>query len=51
MKAFEELKEDLLTRAKNAGACQRGYAMGLRSETKADLLMACLLYTSDAADE
>ena len=40
MKAFEELKEDLLTRAKNAGACQRGYAMGLRSETKADLLMA-----------
>ncbi|MFK1876096.1 hypothetical protein ACIXEI_21855 [Bacteroides fragilis] len=40
MKAFEELKEDLLTRAKNAGACQRGYAMGLRSETKADLLIA-----------
>ena len=40
MKAFEELKEDLLTRAKNAGAYQRGYAMGLRSETKADLLMA-----------
>ena len=40
MKAFEELKGDLLTRAKNAGACQRGYAMGLRSETKADLLMA-----------
>ena len=40
MKAFEELKEDLLTRAKNAGACQRGYAMRLRSETKADLLMA-----------
>ena len=40
MKAFEELKEDLLTRAKNAGACQRGYAMGLRSETKTDLLKA-----------
>ena len=40
MKTFEELKEDLLTRAKNAGACQRGYAMGLRSETKADLLIA-----------
>ena len=40
MKAFEELKEDLLTRAKNAGACQRDYAMGLRSETKADLLIA-----------
>ena len=40
MKTFEELKEDLLTRAKNAGECQRGYAMGLRSETKADLLIA-----------
>lgn len=40
MKAFEELKEDLLTRAKNAGACQKGYVMGLRSETKADLLKA-----------
>lgn len=40
MKTFEELKEDLLTRAKNAGAYQRGYAMGLRSETKADLLIA-----------
>ena len=40
MKAFEELKEDLLTRAKNAGAYQRGYAMGLRSETKTDLLKA-----------
>ena len=40
MKAFEELKEDLLTRAKNAGARQRGYAMELRSETKADLLIA-----------
>ena len=40
MKTFEELEEDLLTRAKNAGECQRGYAMGLRSETKADLLIA-----------
>lgn len=38
MKTFEELKEELLTRAKNAGACQSGYAMGLRSNTKADLL-------------
>ena len=38
MKTFEELKEELLTRAKNAGACQPGYAMGLRSNTKADLL-------------
>lgn len=36
MKTFEELKEELLTRAKNAGACQSGYAMGLRSNTKAD---------------
>ncbi|MFK2417447.1 hypothetical protein ACIXT2_20710 [Bacteroides fragilis] len=42
MKAFEELKEDLLTRAKNARACQIGYAMGLRSETKADLLKAII---------
>ena len=40
MKTFEELKEELLTRAKNAGACQLGYAMGLRSNTKADLLKA-----------
>ena len=40
MKAFEELKEDLLTRAKNAGVRQKGYVMGLRSETKADLLKA-----------
>ena len=42
MKAFEELKEDLLIRAKNARACQIGYAMGLRSETKADLLKAII---------
>lgn len=40
MKTFEELKEELLTRAKNAGAYQSGYAMGLRSNTKADLLKA-----------
>ena len=40
MKTFEKLKEELLTRAKNAGACQSGYAMGLRSNTKADLLKA-----------
>ena len=40
MKTFEELKEELLTRAKNTGACQSGYAMGLRSNTKADLLKA-----------
>ena len=40
MKTFEELKEELLTRAKNADACQPGYAMGLRSNTKADLLKA-----------
>lgn len=40
MKTFEELKEELLTRAKNAGACQSGYAMGLRNNTKADLLKA-----------
>ena len=40
MKTFEELKEELLTRAKNASACQSGYAMGLRSNTKAGLLKA-----------
>jgi hypothetical protein len=40
MKTFEKLKEELLVRAKNAGACQSGYAMGLRSNTKADLLKA-----------
>ena len=40
MKTFEKLKEELLTRAKNAGACQSGYAMGLRSNTKANLLKA-----------
>ena len=40
MKTFEELKEELLIRAKNAGACQAGYAMGLRSDTKSDLLKA-----------
>lgn len=40
MKTFEILKEELLIRAKNAGACQSGYAMGLRSNTKADLLKA-----------
>jgi len=40
MKTFEELKEELLIRAKNAGACQAGYAMGLRSNTKSDLLKA-----------
>ena len=40
MKTFEELKEELLIRVKNAGACQAGYAMGLRSDTKSDLLKA-----------
>lgn len=40
MKAFEELKEDLLTRAKDAGACQKGYKMGLNAQSKADLLKA-----------
>ena len=40
MKTFEELKEDLLQRAKDADACQKGYAMGLRSASKLDLLKA-----------
>ena len=37
---FEELKKDLLDRARKAGACQEGYKMGLNSESKADLLKA-----------
>lgn len=40
MKTFEELKEELLNRAKNANACQNGYKMGLDAKNKADLLKA-----------
>ncbi len=40
MKTFEELKEELLNRAKNAGACKVGYRMGLEAKSKADLLKA-----------
>ena len=40
MKTFEELKEELLNRAKNANACQNGYRMGLDAQNKADLLKA-----------
>ena len=39
-KTFEKIKEELLLRAKKAGACQIGYAMGLRSQSKADILKA-----------
>ena len=39
-KTFEEIKEELLLRAKKAGACQTGYTMGLRSKSKADILKA-----------
>ena len=39
-KTFEEIKEELLLRAKKAGACQIDYAMGLRSQCKADILKA-----------
>jgi len=39
-KTFEEIKEELLLRAKKEGACQIGYAMGLRSQCKADILKA-----------
>lgn len=39
-KTFEEIKEELLLRAKKAGASQIGYAMGLRSQCKADILKA-----------
>ena len=40
MKTFEELKEELLRRAKEAGACTAGYKMGLEANNKADLLKA-----------
>lgn len=40
MKTFEELKKELLNRAKNAGACTDGYKMGLESKNKGDLLKA-----------
>lgn len=40
MKTFEELKEELLQRAKDADACREGYVMGLRSESRQDLLEA-----------
>ena len=37
---FEELKQDLLDRAKKANACQVGYRMGLNAKSKVDLLNA-----------
>ena len=40
MKTFEELKQELLDRAKNADACTAGYRMGLEAASKADLLKA-----------
>ena len=40
MKTFEELKEDLLGRAKKHHACQDGYSMGLNAKSKQDLLKA-----------
>ena len=40
MKTFEEVKEELLRRAKEAGACTNGYRMGLEAKNKADLLKA-----------
>ena len=40
MKTFEELKEDLLERAKKHTACQDGYRMGLNAKSKQDLLKA-----------
>ena len=40
MKTFEELKEELLHRAKEARACTAGYKMGLEANNKADLLKA-----------
>ena len=40
MKTFEELKEDLLERAKKHNACQDGYRMWLNAKSKQDLLKA-----------
>ena len=40
MKTFEELKEDLLERAKKHNACQDGYRMWLNARSKQDLLKA-----------
>ena len=40
MKTFEEIKEELLRRAKEAGACTDGYRMGLGAKCKQDLLKA-----------
>ena len=40
MKTFEELKEDLLERAKKHNARQDGYRMGLNAKSKKDLLEA-----------
>ena len=40
MKTFEELKKDLLERAKKHNAYQDGYRMGLNAKSKQDLLKA-----------
>ena len=40
MKTFEEVKADMLDRAKKTGACEDGYKMGMDSQSKADLLNA-----------
>jgi hypothetical protein len=37
---FKDLKEELLRRAKEAGACKGGYLQGLNAESKGDLLEA-----------
>jgi hypothetical protein len=37
---FKDLKEELLRRAKEAGACKGGYLQGLNAESKGDLLDA-----------
>ena len=56
MKTFEELKEDLLERAKKHHARQDGYSMGLNAKSKQDLLKAitdnwyCVLSTSKMID-
>ena len=40
MKTFEEVKSDMLDRAKKTSACKAGYRMGMYAQSKADLLKA-----------
>jgi uncharacterized protein (TIGR02145 family) len=43
MKTFQQLKTELLLRAKRRNACVAGYDMGLASETKSDLAKTIMI--------